>query len=107
MADEPFSERKELDAKREQERRQLVKAYKATFSSSHGLMVLADLNRRFKFGEWAAKDTEDTDKIIRRVFMHGPLHHIEDMRNTSLEKKRLPKQAISENHHETNNPPPA
>lgn len=107
MADEPFAERKELDAKREAEKRNLVKAYKSTFGSAHGLMVLADLKHAFGFDKWEAIDTDDADKIARRVCAKGPIFHITKMIATSLEKKRLPKQALSENHHEQNTSPPA
>lgn len=87
--------------KREAEHRQLVKAYKATFSSAHGLTVWNDLKRRFRFGKWAAADTKDTEEIVRRVFMHGPLHHIDDMRNHTLTKDAKPKRALSEERPET------
>lgn len=96
MADEPFAERRDLDAKREAEKRNLVKAYKSTFGSAHGMMVLADLKHAFGFDKWEAIDTDDADKIARRVCAKGPIFHIEKMRNTSLEKKAKPKAAISE-----------
>jgi hypothetical protein len=95
-------------AKRQAEaQRQLVLDYKATFTTEKGKRVLADLKHRFGFGRWAAKDTEDERTIARRVFMQGPLHHIQDMIDATPQRDPKPKRALSANHHENATPPPA
>lgn len=104
---EPFTgtESGEHTKRQAAERRQLVQDYKALFSTDRGKRVWADLCKKFGFGRWPATDTEDTEKIVRRVFMHGPLHHIEDMRRiTFRENTDKPKRALAGNHHEDKTP---
>lgn len=71
-------------------------AYRAVFGSDKGKLVWADLRNRFCFDRWAAEDTEDFEKIGRRVFMQGPLHHIKKMMESPLSetKKRQRKEKI-------------
>lgn len=73
----------------------MVKAYNSTFSSANGRMVLADLKAKFGFDKWDAADTEDADKIARRVCMKGPIYHIERMRLHIFRKDAKPLKAIS------------
>jgi hypothetical protein len=95
-------------AKRQVEaQRQLMLDYKATFTTEKGRRVLADLKHRFGFGRWAAKDTKDGEVIVRRVFMQGPIHHIQDMLDANPRKEPKPNKALSASHHEnaTASPP--
>jgi hypothetical protein len=102
---EPFADKPKRSPLEDAEnaRRALIKAYRATFSSGAGRVVLADLKYRFGFDKWDAADTEESDKIVRRVFSKGPLYYIETMR---LANPNQPKRK-SRNETTTETQPPA
>lgn len=106
MAGEPFSHAASPEqTKREAARRLLVKSYKATFSTEHGKRVLADLKLRFGFDVCEADSELLSDNIIaRRCFAKRPIHHIEKMRNASLELVRKPKRGKSAHHEDESTP---
>jgi hypothetical protein len=94
--------------KRATEFRQLVKAYKGTFATAHGRLVLADLKAKFRFDDCEADSELHSDNIIaRRCFAKKPIYHIEKMRNATLREVAKPKRALAGNHHDQSNPPPA
>jgi hypothetical protein len=93
-------------AKRQQQAaRQLILDYKAVFGSDKGKRVLADLHHLFQFERWEAEDTHDSETILRRVFMHGPLHHIAKQLRVTFAEKQKPKRALSHHAHETTTHP--
>lgn len=99
---EPFTGApSESTAKKEAELRRLVIAYKATFSTEKGRLVLADLKRRFGFDVCEADSELLSDNVIaRRSFAKRPIFHIERMRNHNFRKEPKPKRALSDSHHE-------
>ena len=80
---EPFSTPPaERDNKRSQAERERILAYKRCFSTASGMAVLADLKVRFQFDRWEADNSDDPAVILRRVYMHGPLWHIQKQMDT-------------------------
>lgn len=105
---EPFTGKTDEQTKRAGELRQLVKAYKSTFATAHGRLVLDDLKRKFGFERCEADSELTTDNIIaRRTCMKAPIFHIERMRNHNLSDTPKPKKARSGNHHEATQAPPS
>ena len=87
--------------RRQEEHRQLIKAYHATFSSSHGKKVLADLKKQFGFDVCEADSELTSDNVIaRRTFAKRPLYHIERMLKTTLRDEPKPKKALSQSNPE-------
>lgn len=88
--------------RRQQEtQRQLVKDYKATFTSEKGRRVLAHMKRTVGFDECEANSETLTDnQIARRVCMKRLIFDIEKMLRTQLRNDAKPKRALSATHHE-------
>lgn len=91
---EPYTQTSETE-KKQNASRQLQLDYRAVFNSPKGQRVLSDLKARFGFGKWPAKDTEDERAIARRVFMQGPLYHIEEQLRTPFKREKKQAKAIS------------
>lgn len=108
MSELPPSPAAEFAAKRAAQHRQLVKAYKGTFATAHGRLVLADLKAKFGFDRCEAdSETVSDNTIARRTCMKLPIFHIEKMRNHTLREAAKPKKALAGHHHETPALPPA
>lgn len=96
----PFNPDDEIAKQADQERRQLVLDYKATFAGERGQRVLNDMKRIFGFERPSAAYGMTHGDVMLREGMKMPIYHIESRLKTNFRKPARQKRALS-------NAPPA
>ena len=79
--------------KRHDAQRELVRAYKRVFSTEDGRRVLADLERKYHWGEDPYTIGIEHGDLSFHCGVHSPIRYIHKMKNTELRPlgKKAPK----------------